>query len=213
MLALFLYHYRIGICGRPVACLCLLGALPGPTVSVQPDLSSLGRQMKEKTILPILASLTLAASLFVILSFHGLLHVPGLSGYRFLTVVTGSMEPALPTGCIISVKTSEKTLHTPGDIITYSTNGIYITHRISSVGFDGTFYYQTKGDANKYPDPYVVRIEDVLGRVVFVSPPLLSGAITFVRSGAALAFSTLMFFCIVMAAALRTPKKLPKPGG
>lgn len=169
--------------------------------------------MKEKNMLPALASLTLAASLFVILAFHGLLPVPGLSGYRFLTVVTGSMEPALPTGCIISVKTSEKTLHTPGDIITYSTNGIYITHRISSVGFDGTFYYQTKGDANINPDPYVVRTGDVLGRVVFVTPPLLNGAVNFVRSGAALAFSALMLFCIVLSAALRAPKKMPKPGG
>ena len=88
-------------------------------------------------------------------------------------VISGSMEPAMPTGSLILVKRSQNTLFEPGQIITFSSEDLMITHRVIDVGYDQSFYYITKGDANENPDSKPVQHQQVLGRVVFILPPAL----------------------------------------
>lgn len=94
-------------------------------------------------------------------------------GYRLFYVKTGSMEPAIPTGSILVVQ-KRKTDITIGDIITFhSPEGVILglpnTHRvIGQVQQEGTNWYQTQGDANPGPDPYLVSPENVIGKVVLV---------------------------------------------
>ena len=59
---------------------------------------------------------------------------PQLFGYQFKTVLSGSMEPGIQTGSIISVKQAvDKTNFKVGDVITFQEEEILITHRITEV--------------------------------------------------------------------------------
>lgn len=101
---------------------------------------------------------------------------------RLLTVISGSMEPSLPTGTLIMVRPPGDKLFAPNDIITFRKDDILITHRIIDVGYDGNFYYVTQGDANSNPDPDPVRPQQVLGHVTFVMPSLLIAPVRALRT-------------------------------
>jgi signal peptidase I len=105
-----------------------------------------------------------------------------LSSYRLFTVISGSMEPTLPTGCIIVVNTNKGTLFTAGDIITFHDQNEFITHRIINLDYDDAFYYQTHGDANLKPDAEKISHQRVLGRVVFATPAALLPLLHLMRS-------------------------------
>ena len=95
-------------------------------------------------------------------------------GYRFYHILTGSMEPTIPTGSNVLVKEVDPYALKKGDIITFISKDAAIygsanTHRIISVEKDdsGSTYYVTRGDANKLADSVPVYPEDVQGKVVF----------------------------------------------
>lgn len=92
-------------------------------------------------------------------------------------VVTGSMEPTIPTGAILRSKQIDIESVKKGDIICFrSTNpgseGVIITHRVVGIYTkpDNTLCLQTKGD-NKETNPTVdinpVTKENLIGRVVW----------------------------------------------
>ena len=54
-----------------------------------------------------------------------------------------------------------------GDIITFSEDGFYTTHRIIASDAGG---YRTKGDANNIQDAAPVRSEQVAGKVKWIIP-------------------------------------------
>ena len=93
---------------------------------------------------------------------------PQLFGYQFKTVLSGSMEPGIQTGSIISVKQAvDKTNFKVGDVITFQEEeGILITHRITEVvGSGDSVLYRTKGDNNNAEDMNPV-LADQCGRGV-----------------------------------------------
>jgi len=60
-----------------------------------------------------------------------------------------------------------------GDIISFRLPGIDtpICHRvIDIIETDEGLFFQTKGDANEEPDPYLVSVQDVTGKAVFYTP-------------------------------------------
>lgn len=94
--------------------------------------------------------------------------------YRFMRVLSNSMEPVLePNDCIIIKEVPESELDI-GDIITFVSfeNEIYgkfNTHRIYDIGIDestGKKYYVTKGDYFDTPDYNYVIYENVIGKYV-----------------------------------------------
>src|SRR5215218_1555744 len=93
-----------------------------------------------------------------IVAFAGLAVGPHVFGYRTLTMLTGSMSPAIDPGDVVvatPVATSEVT---EGMVITYHIpveDHHLVTHRVVSVehGADGAVTVQTKGDANDGADP------------------------------------------------------------
>lgn len=94
--------------------------------------------------------------------------------YRFMRVLSNSMEPVLePNDCIIIKEVPESELDI-GDIITFVSfeNEIYgkfNTHRIYDIGIDentGKKYYVTKGDYFDTPDYSYVIYENVIGKYV-----------------------------------------------
>lgn len=114
--------------------------------------------------------------LFILLFlFIMALSLPRLFGYQFVTIESGSMEPALHVGsaCLIkNVKGNDTFYLKDGDIITYKAgkNAVIVTHRILSVNSDGSFV--TKGDANEQADQSRVKPENVVGKVTLTIPGL-----------------------------------------
>lgn len=100
---------------------------------------------------------------------------PVIMGYSMMRVVSGSMEPEIPTGALILVKTCEASEVAEGDVISFYSRDVSIagqinTHRVVGIEFDGVQYqFETKGDANLNADAFAVYGEDLIGKVVGVS--------------------------------------------
>lgn len=102
----------------------------------------------------------------------------GMAGYqcrnlRGYVILSGSMEPMIPTGSVVVVNTADRDV-LPGDVATFSRHGDLVTHRILSKTEDG---YQTKGDANTDPDTGIISAEDIRGKVLFHIPMIGYGMV------------------------------------
>jgi len=106
--------------------------------------------------------------------------IPG--NYEVLTVLSGSMEPAIKTGSIVFVKPSSN--YQVNDIITFLESNISdkpITHRIVEIREEnGALYYKVKGDANSAADWSEVSKENITGKVLF-SIPFLGYLLNFAK--------------------------------
>ena len=93
--------------------------------------------------------------------------VPALAGARPLTVLSGSMEPALPVGSTVVVRSEPAEGIAVGDVVTFTDREEgggetrVVTHRVIEVRPGPEFV--TMGDANDAPDQGVVLAADVLG--------------------------------------------------
>lgn len=100
---------------------------------------------------------------------------PSIGGWTMLTVLTGSMEPALPQLSLLLVRETPAEEIGPGDIITFyariaGQDGLINTHRVVEVVEEaGGRAFRTQGDANQTSDPVLVTEEALIGRVVFHS--------------------------------------------
>ena len=110
------------------------------------------------------------------------------SGIRLYYVQSGSMEPELPVGslCIVTPCVVEEL--EVGDIIAFQNGPMQVAHRIVSIQEES---YQTKGDANRSPDPGVIRKEQVQGQVI-ARVPLLGYLIAFLKSKAGIVLLVLL---------------------
>lgn len=91
----------------------------------------------------------------------------GILGYNYKTVLTGSMEPAIPVGSIVITK--EQSSYEMEDIISFQEEGAIITHRIISIDRER---YITKGDANNVADTEEVQQKQILGKIILTIPLL-----------------------------------------
>lgn len=99
--------------------------------------------------------------------------LPRFGGWRFDAVLSGSMEPALPLGGVVCTKPVETDEISTGDIITYRSGELLITHRVIGViDQAGKPAFITKGDASEDPDLTPVPASAVVGKVVFDIPYL-----------------------------------------
>ena len=100
------------------------------------------------------------------------LTVPKVLGYQVYTVISGSMEPAIPTGSLVYIKDMEPRDVADGDVIAFygghDSNAI-ITHRVvKNRVVMGEFI--TKGDANEKEDMNPIPYANFLGRVELSVP-------------------------------------------
>ena len=100
------------------------------------------------------------------------LTVPRLMGYQIYTVVTGSMEPEIPIGSMVYVKSIAPKELKEKDVVAFyggrDTNAI-ITHRVVNNNLISG-QITTKGDANKTEDMNPVSYSDVIGIVEYTIP-------------------------------------------
>jgi signal peptidase len=93
--------------------------------------------------------------------------LPRLAGAVPLTVLSPSMEPALPPGTMLVVRPIAQDRLGDiriGDVISYQPNPLdptLVTHRVTGVTSvaDGTFIFTTQGDADAEADPPVRGIQ------------------------------------------------------
>jgi len=104
-------------------------------------------------------------------------------GWQVDTVLSGSMEPAIPTGSILVSRTVPSDEIQVGDIITFSGSGRdrFITHRVTRIDRTNGLVYTTKGDANNVEDPFTVPAEHVVGKEL-VHIPFLGFLLSFVKT-------------------------------
>lgn len=93
-------------------------------------------------------------------------------GTSLFRVVTGSMEPTIPTGALLISREVDIDEVEEGDIICFRSMesnmlGQVITHRVVDVveGNDGETYLETRGDANPVSDGYYVTNSNLIGEV------------------------------------------------
>ncbi len=96
----------------------------------------------------------------------------GFSGFR---VLTGSMEPTIPTDSFVLVHRVDASKIRVDDVISFfskdeALRGAVNTHRVVGIsGTDGQIVFETKGDANQSADKVPVHASDLIGKVVLVS--------------------------------------------
>lgn len=87
-----------------------------------------------------------------------------LFGYSIFNVVTGSMSGTIEINDYVIVKQTDDVQI--NDIVTFTSNGELITHRLVQISGGN---YITRGDANT-ADDYSISKKDIVGKVVFVIP-------------------------------------------
>lgn len=95
-------------------------------------------------------------------------------GFRIYHILTGSMEPTIPTGSKVLVREVDPYKLEVGDVITFESKdesiyGYANTHRIVAIEEDdgGQLCFTTRGDANSSADRVRVYPADIKGKVVF----------------------------------------------
>ncbi|MGY1641384.1 signal peptidase I [Geodermatophilus sp. SYSU D00703] len=122
--------------------------------------------------------LTRLLVLVAVLAFAGLAIGPHVLGYRTMTMLTGSMAPAIDPGDVVVTTPLDVADVREGMVITYHIpidDHRVVTHRVTDVTHapDGTVTVHTQGDANDSPDPWTaVLLGDTAYQVQAVIPEL-----------------------------------------
>jgi signal peptidase I len=122
-----------------------------------------------------------------VLAFAFLAVGPHVLGYRTMTMLTGSMAPAIDPGDVTIVTPIKVSDVTEGMVITYHRpieDHSLVTHRVISVqkAADGTVTIQTKGDANPAADPWTATLRGDTAYQVRGVVPVLGHVIEVLRA-------------------------------
>lgn len=138
-----------------------------------------GSQRRKGGFLPGICSVLSVILLTAVVAICIPMTVPRLFGYEVYTVVSGSMEPAIPVGSAIYLKAAVPEDIQSGDVIAFYKGRAVVTHRVvENRRVSGEFI--TKGDANAEKDMEPVPYAALIGRMT-VSVPVL-GAVMAVCS-------------------------------
>ena len=129
-----------------------------------------------KTLIRILSGVATVAVVAIVMTAVGLVVVPRLANWTVLVVLSGSMEPSLPTGGLAFVEPVDPAAIQVGDVVTFpvpGNPGALVSHRVTSIEqVSGQPVLLTKGDANVEPDSWRTPASSVKGKVS-VSLPYL----------------------------------------
>jgi signal peptidase I len=147
---------------------------------VGPLLALVRMHLRQRVALPVSLRLVrigaVSVALGVALGVFGVVVAPSIFGGRSLTVMSGSMEPALGVGDVVINSRVTPTNVRVGDIVTFSDpegTGKLLTHRVRRVRIaDGTAHVVTKGDNSNAVERWDMPAEGSLGRVEFRVPLL-----------------------------------------
>jgi signal peptidase len=137
------------------------------------------KQVTRKKV--IVAVLLISFAFFGSFMIYFILQVSLNTQTPVVVVVSGSMRPTINEGDILFVQGRDPSLiqngsavEKDGDIIVFNAYGLWlsapkdpIVHRVIGKWYEnGTWYFQTKGDANSLPDPVPITEDRVIGVVI-----------------------------------------------
>jgi len=122
-----------------------------------------------KWIGSLIVGIIISVFLFVVISSQ--------FGWYFDGVPTKSMEPAFKAGGMVITRPAEMEEIRVGDPILFRDLNIeeeaLICHRVIDIKeIDGEIFFQTKGDANEYPDSDLVSSQNFVGKTIFYIPQI-----------------------------------------
>lgn len=165
--------------------------------------TSLGkkRKKKQKRNPVAVACSTIGTILLIILVLVCIpLTIPRMIGYNIYTVVSGSMEPAIPTGSLVYINNMAPEEVQKDDVIAFygATDGSsIITHRVvTNSTIMGEFI--TKGDANEENDMNPIPYSHFIGKVVLSVPKVGGLAQTFTSMTGKIAAASMIVLAIVL---------------
>lgn len=130
---------------------------------------------KRYTVISVVLVLAVALCLTVSIqsATQGYVSIAGFSVFR---VVTGSMEPTVRVGEVLLCRSTPIEEIQTDDIVCYRSEfseirDAVVTHRVVLIEQDsaGELCLQTRGDANLATDPYPVRRDNLIGKVIWHS--------------------------------------------
>lgn len=90
-------------------------------------------------------------------------------GYPPYIILSGSMEPEIPTGSLVFINTHERNPE-EGDVIAYRlSDGVMVVHRVVDYDEDQGLYTM-KGDQNDMPDAAQITNKEIMGSYVLCIP-------------------------------------------
>lgn len=116
--------------------------------------------------------------IIIVIAIIATLVIPKFIGYTPYTVITGSMEPKYHVGCVTYVKPIDFDELKDGDVITFTTGSLTVTHRIVSIDKEKQTVI-TKGDANNTEDGSI-SYSNIKGKATDFSIPYLGYAIVWI---------------------------------
>jgi signal peptidase len=148
------------------------------------------------------------------IAVFGVILAPSLLGGRSLTVMSGSMEPAVRVGDVVidsSVRPADVRI---GDIVTFpdpEQSDRLITHRVRRIQFSGEVaHFVTKGDKTNATERWEVPANGTLGRVEFRIP--LLGFLVFWLHGPLARIALIVLPALVLAGYELRRIWRPEPG-
>lgn len=151
-------------------------ALPGHRTQAVPSAQPQARAADWGARLTLGARFASLVYLFMIVFLLLAVLVPvGVAGWQPLSVISGSMQPAVKAGAVVMVEPAEADVYyAHPSIVAYDDPvrpGSVVTHRVrSTTSEDGTVWYTTKGDANNDADSDPVAHGSLVGAVRMVIP-------------------------------------------
>lgn len=178
--------------------------LAGATRALRQVLTVRGLRRALKGLAALAAALT--AIVYLVLTI-----APKTGLYATFTVLSQSMEPAIPRGSVVIVSPVDPKTLRPGDVITYSSSEPpypTLTHRIVSIdeSEDGRVFH-TKGDANILDDPWTMSYAGSAGKVRTFVPlagyVIAATSTALARTGLGLLMAALLAFLWITVMWLR----------
>ena len=123
---------------------------------------------------------------------------PSILGYKFYTVLTGSMSPTIGKGYLTIVEEVESSDIKVNDVITFkNTSGHSVTtHRVKEIDTSDGIKFITQGDANNAVDPLPIDGNMVVGKVVNYIP-LLGAIFEVIRENLKFIMSILVVIIVI----------------
>lgn len=146
-------------------------------------------------VLNLIGILLMAAVILIALP----LVLPKMLGYQVYGVLTDSMEPEFPEGCVVYVKPMQPEEIQVGDVITFhlgSGTDVVKTHRVKEIDTKKQEFI-TKGDANVSADIEPVSFSRLEGKVVG-KLPWLGRFSQVLHSGTGMAVCVGMFALVLL---------------
>ena len=153
--------------------------------------------------------------IFLVLSFTDPENVPSFFGVTPMVVVTDSMDPVIRGGdMIVDLKCDPEEVRV-GDVISFfdparAKKDVVITHRVVGISEEnGTYYFETKGDANNAADEIPVPARLLVG-VYKTTIPVIGGVVLFMRTPLGVLLTVIVPILAVIAYDLIRRRKYEK---